>query len=91
MNASLEPGGKASKHQDIDRLVAELALKGVFLRGYQLRCPACDLQRWYSLQDVAETMQCVGCLTRIQPPIEAPSCFCRSLAGIASYAFQAYR
>jgi hypothetical protein len=72
MKGHLKPGKKASRQQEVERVIAELAFKGIFLRGYQLRCPACDLQRWYSLEEIAETMQCAGCLTKIQPPVEAP-------------------
>lgn len=72
MKQFLKPGGKVSQHQRVGELVADLALKGVFLRGYNIRCPACDLRRWYSVHDVAESMECAGCLARLQPPIEAP-------------------
>jgi len=71
MKQFLKPGADASQQQRIEQLVADLTLKGVFLRGYNIRCPACDLRRWYSIHDVAETMNCAGCLTRLQPPIEA--------------------
>lgn len=70
MKGSLQPGG--SSHQEAANLVADLALKGVFLRGYNIRCPACDLRRWYPISDLAEAMTCAGCLTSLQPPIEAP-------------------
>jgi hypothetical protein len=72
MNHFFKPGGKQSQHQKIESIAADLALKGIFLRGYRLQCPACDLRRWYSLNEMAETMRCAGCLTRLQPPLEAP-------------------
>ena len=72
MKRSLRPGSNASQHQRIGELVADLALKKIFLRGYNIQCPACDLRRWYPIHDVVETMNCAGCLTRLQPPIEAP-------------------
>lgn len=53
-------------------MVTDLALKKVFLRGYKLRCPACDLTRWYPAADLAESMACAGCLTLLQPHVEAP-------------------
>lgn len=53
-------------------MVTDLALKKVFLRGYKIQCPACDLTRWYAASDLAETMPCSGCLTSLQPPVEAP-------------------
>ncbi len=66
----LQPG--ALGHQTAVDIVADLALKGVLLRGYSIRCPACDLRRWYSLRDLGETMKCAGCLTSLQPSVEAP-------------------
>ncbi|MBM4429344.1 MAG: hypothetical protein FJ026_03225 [Chloroflexi bacterium] len=72
MNQLLKPGCKTMQHKEIGSLVAGLALKGIFLRGYQMQCPACDLRRWYSLNEVAGTMRCAGCLAKLQPPIEAP-------------------
>jgi len=81
-------GGKAYTKQEIlaylrrkarrelreftDDVFADLALKRFFLRGYTFRCPVCDMSRWYSLAEIAEDMLCAGCLSRIQPPTEAP-------------------
>ena len=42
------------------------------LRGYKIQCPVCDLRRWYSIDAVSEVFECAGCLTKIQPSIEAP-------------------
>jgi hypothetical protein len=53
-------------------MVTDLALKKAFLRGYKIQCPVCDLARWYAVSDLAETMPCSGCLTPLQPPVEAP-------------------
>jgi Holliday junction resolvase len=53
-------------------MVTDLALKKVFLRGYKLRCPACDLTRWYPAAEFGESMPCAGCLTLLQPHVEAP-------------------
>lgn len=53
-------------------MVTDLALKKVFLRGYKLQCPACDLTRWYPAAEFAEAMPCAGCLTLLQPHVEAP-------------------
>ena len=54
-----------------ESMIADLTLRRIFLRGYKLRCPACDLTRWYEASDISESMPCVGCLTRVQPPLSA--------------------
>jgi Holliday junction resolvase len=64
----LKPGSELGKAYS---MVTGLALKKVFLRGYKLQCPTCDLTRWYAVTDLAETMPCAGCLTAFQPPVEA--------------------
>jgi hypothetical protein len=56
----------------VSELVQDLARDGVFLRGYTIQCPACDLTQWYPLDALSETMACAGCLSAIQPPPEAP-------------------
>lgn len=71
---AVRQGGEFSKYESEDDLinfVSDLALKGIFLRGYNIRCPKCDLTQWYSLNAVAEQFKCVGCLTWLQPPIRA--------------------
>ena len=69
MRQVLKPGVSAS---DVGELVQALARDGVFLRGYRIQCPACDLTQWYPLRALSETMACAGCLSAIQPPPEAP-------------------
>jgi len=74
MNQALRQAGKTTKYKPIDalkELVAGFTLKGILLRGYSLRCPACDLSHWYSFSEVAEKMTCAGCLTKLQPPLQA--------------------
>jgi|GEM_PF-3347430 len=55
----------------LNNLIREFAERGVLLRGYWISCPECDLSRWYSLEDISERMECAGCLSTIQPPLEA--------------------
>ncbi len=69
MRQVLRPGDSA---RDVSELVQDLARDGVFLRGYTIQCPACDLTQWYPLQALSEAMACAGCLSAIQPPPEAP-------------------
>lgn len=69
MMAILRPG-----RDNLDKsysMIADLALRRVFLRGYKLRCPACDLTGWYEVPEISESMACSGCLTRLQPPLDA--------------------
>lgn len=61
---------KSDSSDKAHSMVTDLALKKVFLRGYKLQCPACDLTRWYPVSDLAETMPCAGCLTLLQPHVE---------------------
>lgn len=71
---SVRQGGEVSKYDDendLANLISDLALKGIFIRGYNIRCPKCDLTQWYSLTTIAELFKCVGCLTNLQPPIRA--------------------
>jgi hypothetical protein len=70
MMTFLKPGRDATGQAY--SMVTDLALKNVFLRGYKIQCPVCDLARWYAVSDFAETMPCTGCLTPLQPPVEAP-------------------
>ncbi len=60
-----------SDESEMVNLVTQLARKGVFLRGYNLDCPVCDLKQWYPQTDVKEAMNCAGCLSKIQPPVLA--------------------
>lgn len=69
MKQVLKPGQSAT---DVSELAQDLARDGVFLRGYTIQCPACDLTQWYPVLALSETMACAGCLSTIQPPPEAP-------------------
>lgn len=69
MTEILKPG---DSRDSVNELAQSLARNGVLLRGYTIRCPACDLTQWYALDAVSETMNCAGCLSAIQPPAEAP-------------------
>jgi hypothetical protein len=69
MMAFLKPGRE--KLDESFSMIANLALRQIFLRGYKIHCPTCDLTRWYEISDMTETMRCAGCLTPLQPPLEA--------------------
>jgi hypothetical protein len=57
--------------EDFRNWLANLSRDGILLRGYRLRCPECNLEEWYPLGDVLETVTCVGCLTVFQLPFNA--------------------
>jgi hypothetical protein len=69
MMTVLKPG--RDRHDESYSMIKNLALRQIFLRGYKIHCPACDLTRWYETSRITETMSCAGCLTRLQPPLEA--------------------
>lgn len=59
------------RKEEFRNILNELALHGCLLRGYRLRCPACNLDAWYPLGQLSETISCMGCLTVFQPPFNA--------------------
>ena len=71
MKEAYKAGDRGTREQ-LEDIVANLARKGGLLRGYTLQCPRCDLERWYTLGEVSETMRCAGCLASLQPPLDAP-------------------
>ena len=55
----------------IEQWLHEFALKSIFLRGYELRCPNCKLELHYPITEVVEQVQCRGCLSMFQIPLDA--------------------
>jgi hypothetical protein len=53
-----------------NKQLLELARKNILLRGYKLICPSCGYTHWYSIEDIHEVMHCIGCMAKIQPPID---------------------
>lgn len=65
----------AIPESDIDRFYTQmqtLSAKGLFLRGYSLQCPVCDLETWYDLSSVGEHVICQGCRFSFQMPLTLP-------------------
>jgi hypothetical protein len=63
----------AAPKQDTERFTTQLhdlADKQIFLRGYRLKCPVCDLDMWYAASEVDEHVICKGCRSVIQLPLE---------------------
>jgi hypothetical protein len=54
---------------------AQLVEHGIFIRGYRLHCPTCDLDSWYALDEVAEKVVCQGCRVPFQLPLELDFAF----------------
>jgi hypothetical protein len=49
-------------------LITSLSVRNILIRGYNLRCPHCDLNKWYPLDEIKEIMICSGCLSKFQIP-----------------------
>lgn len=60
-------GGKEEFRDNLN----DMALHACLLRGYRLRCPVCNLEKWYPLEQISETISCAGCLSTFQPPLNA--------------------
>lgn len=68
---SLDSNTEYRDAKKLDDLIADLTARGILIRGYMIRCPKCDLNRWYTLNEFEEIMQCGGCLSDFQPPIQS--------------------
>jgi len=42
-------------------LISWLLKKGLIFRGLELTCPECGTQAWYSLDEIGNLFECVGC------------------------------
>lgn len=49
-----------------------LLSSGLVRRGYSLRCSHCDLTDWYSIEDVGEFVECLGCAESFQLSLKKP-------------------
>ena len=56
--------------QETDVILEWLIKKGIILRGIRLKCPKCQLNRWYELDRVNRTWRCDGCLNDQAIPLE---------------------
>jgi hypothetical protein len=61
-----EFGLTTDKAKDTVASLDKLAGAGLVRRGLWLRCPECDLEDWYSVDDLREWMECIGCGVRFQ-------------------------
>lgn len=49
--------------QNTDVILEWLIKKGVIFRGVRLKCPKCQLNKWYELDDLKKIWRCDGCLS----------------------------
>jgi hypothetical protein len=49
--------------RETDVILDWLIKKGIIFRGIRLKCPKCQLSRWYELDDINKTWRCDGCLS----------------------------
>ena len=56
-----------------DGLLRRLTNDGIFRLGFQVQCPVCTQHSWYSLEDMAYTLQCLKCLDRFDIPAHSPN------------------
>ena len=55
-----------------ERLVKRLVDYRVIRLGLTIQCPVCTQHSWYSLEDVAYSLQCMKCLERFDVPSHSP-------------------
>ena len=72
---TVKPGKDPVYRNKLLELLFSLADKRILLRGYQLRCPNCDLDTWYSVESIDEHVQCQGCRSIMQLPVDWPFAF----------------
>ncbi len=62
-----ETGRTTSEARKLLADVLPLLLRaGLVIRGIGLTCPHCDLSEWYSIDGIAELVQCPGCMDEFQ-------------------------
>lgn len=49
-----------------------LLSSGLVRRGFSLRCYRCELTDWYSIEDVGEFIECLGCAESFQLSLKKP-------------------
>ncbi|MBE9127150.1 MULTISPECIES: hypothetical protein [unclassified Coleofasciculus] len=50
-------------------LTSKLVYREYSQDGYNLKCPTCNLEDWYSRGEIGESIECQGCGDRFQPPL----------------------
>lgn len=60
----------SSKSDEFKDIIHDLAQKRLFLRGYNLKCPACETTEWYSSRSIDEVVTCQGCLSQFQVKLD---------------------
>jgi hypothetical protein len=50
--------------------IDELCHYRLFLKGYRIKCPHCSSKFWYSIDNVGESLTCIGCHNNYDLPVE---------------------
>lgn len=58
-----------SADEIINRKIGPLLSSGLIRRGYSLKCPHCDLENWFLLEEIREFLDCRGCAESFQLPL----------------------
>lgn len=61
---------KQSLGQQSEVILNWLIKKGVVFRGARIRCPKCQLSKWYELDRINKTWHCDGCLSDLATPLD---------------------
>lgn len=56
----------------LKQFLPEMLSTGIVRRGLALRCSHCDLEEWYAIDSISETVVCAGCLSTFQLQGEGP-------------------
>ena len=68
-----QPGSDERVTHFYEHLVI-LAENDILLRGYNVKCPFCDLDTWYDPGSIADGI-CLGCRSLLRLPLELPFAF----------------
>lgn len=61
--------GKKQINEILNQKLSPLLASGLIRRGYPLQCPNCNLQDWFSLEEISEFVECRGCAENFQTPL----------------------
>ena len=73
-----------------DRLRKRLTDDRLVRLGVDVQCPICTQHSWYSLEDVAYTLQCMKCLERFDVPSHSPKGLAWSYRSFGPFSLPGY-
>lgn len=62
-----------SSKAKILRILKKLSAFAIVKRGMHLECPQCGTPTWYHIEQIAESIMCMGCSFRFALPVEYPA------------------